>query len=243
MTGSRPMALPNHPAKKGLKAPEGAYERFLYSVSHDLQEPLRMISSFLKLLETKTQGQLDPDAQQYLDYGIENAERMKRMIYALVELSRVARNTETPQVVSLNEVVDDLKGMFSGETDKAGSDIVRGNLPPVLMPPSQVVNLFKILFQNSFDNPGEEPMQITVEAHQVEDRALIEVRDNGRGINPVYLDKIFEMFKRTDARSEKIGAGLTIAREIVQKHGGEINLESTPGEGTTAYLSLPLGVL
>lgn len=235
------MAYKNPPTTtKKLEAPTGDYEQFLYSVSHDLQEPLRMVNSFLKLLDGKVGESLDEDSRKYLDYTIENADRMKGMIYALVELSRVNRSSEQIESVDLNEVIMDLTGMFENNIVSHQAVISSTALPHVMMIPGQAVDLFKILLQNAFDNKGTRPLEIHISNKMVGDRVEISVKDNGIGIKPVYLDKVFEMFKRTDARSEKLGSGLAIAREIIKKYGGTILLESTQGVVTTFTFTLPV---
>lgn len=233
------MIMENPPKKAELGAPEGEYERFLYSVSHDLQEPLRMISSFLKLLEIKTQGALEDDARQYLNYSIEHAERMKRMIYALVELSRVARSDENVTSIDLNQVMEDLEAMFAHEIEKHNAVIEKAALPEVKMQGDHAVTLLKNLLQNSFDNASDRALRVTISAVELGDRTEVTYRDNGTGIKEVYLDKVFEMFKRVDPQSENIGAGLTIVREIIHKYSGEVRINSTFDEHTTVTFSLP----
>lgn len=234
------MAYQTPNTKNSLGAPDGDYEQFLYSVSHDLQEPLRMVNSFLKLLDGKSGDKLDDDSRKYLDFTIENANRMKGMIYALVELSRINRNTETAVELDLNEIIADLLGMFDTNIKRNNAVIECSELPKVKMIPSQAIDLFKILLQNAFDNQGAEPLALTISSKKIGDMVEIQLTDNGVGIKPVYLDKVFEMFKRTDAKSQKIGAGLAIAREITKKCGGAIQLKSTLNVGTTVIFTLPL---
>ncbi|MFT4683142.1 MAG: light-regulated signal transduction histidine kinase (bacteriophytochrome) [Flavobacteriales bacterium] len=226
--------------KKILGDPDGDYEQFLYAVSHDLQEPLRMVNSFLKLLDGKAGDKLDADARKYLDFSIENASRMKGMIYSLVELSRINRSSEVASEIDLNEVIQDLLGMFHTNIKSSNAIVNSAQLPRVNMIASQAIDLFKILIQNTFDNIGPDPLELSISSKKKKDRVEITLTDNGVGIKPVYLDKVFEMFKRTDAKSQKLGAGLAIAREIIKKCEGTIWIESELGKGTSVIFTLPL---
>lgn len=224
---------------KVLAQPNGDYERFLYSVSHDLQEPLRMVSSFLKLFEAKMAGNVPDDAKQYLDYCLENADRMKRMMGALVDLSRINRSQEDIVPVDLTGVLNDLFSMYSNEIRLNEGVVEYDDLPAVLMAPSQAVLLFKVIVQNCFDYRSERPLKIEVRTTDKGDFCEIMVKDNGKGINHLYLDKLFEMFKRFGQGTEHTGAGLTLAREIVKRYGGTITLDSKEGEWTAVKFTLP----
>jgi light-regulated signal transduction histidine kinase (bacteriophytochrome) len=222
-----------------LRSPDGQYEQFLYSVSHDLQEPLRMITSFLKLLENVAGSDLNDDAKEYLNYGLENADRMKRMIYALVELSRVNRSTEPFEEIDMNSFISDIVKMYGTEMKHQGATIVRHEMPNVEASPTQMMQLFRGIIQNAFDNVDpKRSIQIDISGEVKGEFVEYRIEDNGRGINAVYLDKVFEIFKRIDPKSQKVGAGLAIAREIVKRHGGTINIESTEGVGTIVTFRL-----
>lgn len=222
-----------------LAPPEGDYERFLFSVSHDLQEPLRMIASYLKLLEMKAGNDLAPEAKQFLESGLQSADRMKDMIYALVELSRVGRNNEVPQSMDVKSALRDLSNMYSHELNQLDGKIIWDGLPNVKMVPSQMLQLFKILIQNAIDNASDRPLEIRVSGKDLGDQVELTFADNGVGIKSVYLDKVFELFKKVDQRSANIGAGLAIAKEIIRKYEGEIRLTSDEGVGTAIVFTLP----
>lgn len=237
---SKPAMTIQEPMVSGPFAPpEGDYERFLFSVSHDLQEPLRMIASYLKLLEMKAGTDLSPEAQQFLKGGLQSADRMKDMIYALVELSRVGRNNEVPQGIDVNSALQDLSNMYSHELNQVGGKIVWDKLPNVKMVPSQMLELFKILIQNAIDNASDRSLEIRVSGKDLGDQVELTFADNGVGIKSVYLDKVFELFKKVDQRSANIGAGLAIAKEIIRKYEGEIRLTSDEGVGTAIVFTLP----
>ncbi|MFM1932133.1 MAG: hypothetical protein RL226_1436 [Bacteroidota bacterium] len=222
-----------------LKAPQSDYERFLYSVSHDLQEPLRMITSFMKLFEAKAGDSISPEARQYLDYCFDNADKMKRMMGALVELSRVNRSSETLVKVDLNEVINDLFTMYSNELRMNEGVVEYDRLPEVIMAPSQAVQLLKVVIQNCFDFKSDRPLKISISAIDCGNFVEVTIKDNGKGINALYLDKMFEMFKKQSQNSEHTGSGLTIAREIVKRHGGTITLDSEEGKWTSVSFTLP----
>lgn len=223
-----------------LKPPGSDYEQFLYTVSHDLQEPLRMIGSFLKLLETKSKDCLCDDSQQYLQMGLENAEKMKGMIHALVDLSRVNRATDPEEVMELSEVLSNMQTMYQVEFDRHQATMhVEADLK-VKMIPRQLITLFQKLIENAFQNSPQSGLQIYVIAKEVNGKAELRFSDNGRGIKELYADKVFEIFKKTDAPSERLGTGLSIVREIVKRYGGDIRVESVFGKGSTFIFSLPI---
>lgn len=237
-----PMTLPNETPTNTFNPPSGEYERFLYSVSHDLQEPLRMISSFLKLLEVKAGNDIAPEAKEFLDYSLMNAEKMKKMIYALVDLSRIGRSSEQAGPVQLTEILGDLEKMYGVDLQRESGTVSYDALPEVWMQPSHVIQLFKVLFQNALDNVSTRPLAISITAKPKGEFVEIAFKDNGVGMKSVYFDKVFELFKKVDQGSDKIGAGLAIAREIVRRNGGEISLSSEEGEGTELLFTLPMNV-
>lgn len=226
---------------QAFSAPENDHERFLYSVSHDLQEPLRMVSSFLKLLEAKAGDRLDDDARQYLQFSVENAERMKRMIHALVDLSRVNRDTEAAEAVDLREIARELVCMLSGLGSDGRAELIAPDAISVFMAPGQAVQLMRILFQNAFDNrPENEVLQLHLTGQQHPDGTVeVALKDNGQGLPEGFIHAAFELFRKKDRSSANIGAGLTIARTIVERYGGQIQLNNSETNGTVVSFRLP----
>lgn len=223
-----------------LKQPGSDYEQFIYSVSHDLQEPLRMINSFLKLLESKSKDCLCEDSQQYLQMGLENAEKMKGMIHALVELSRVNRATELEEVMDLSEVLSNMQTMYQLEFDRHQARMhVEADLK-VKMIPRHLITLFQKLIENAFQNSPQSNLEIDVTAREINGKAELHFADNGSGIKELFADKVFEIFKKTDTPSERLGTGLAIVREIVKRYKGDIRVESVFGKGSTFIFSLPI---
>lgn len=230
-------------SKPQLSKPENDHERFLYAVSHDLQEPLRMVTSFLKLLEQKIGDQLDADARNYLDFTTENADRMKLMIHALVDLSRVGRDCEPEASIKLEEVFDDLSQMYAEELTATKGNMTFKVEHSVKASHGLLVKLIQILIENSLENASKErALYIEVNSKMVADNMIeLSFSDNGVGIKSSYQSRVFDVFQRVGHKPGKIGAGLAIAKAIVEKFGGEISLESTEGCGTTVSIRLPAG--
>lgn len=222
-----------------MKTPEGEYERFLYAVSHDLQEPLRMVTSFVKLLDNRIGADLDEEGRQYLDLAIENADRMKKMIYALVELSRVGRSTEPFEPIVMNDFVSDVIRMYSSDMKASGATIIRKQLPDCEAAPRQLMQLFRIIIQNAFENAApDRSLEIEISGEEDENGSLYHIRDNGSGIRDVYLDKVTELFHTVDRSSDRIGSGLAIAKAITQRHGGNLWVSSVENQGTVITFRL-----
>lgn len=224
-----------------FSVPENDHERFLYSVSHDLQEPLRMVTSFLKLLETKAGDQLDEESKRYLQYSVENADRMKQMIHALVDLSRVTRDTEPPEVVDLREIAQELTCMLSSIGRAKGIQLEVIESINVHMAPGQAIQLMRILFQNAVDNQrANEALHIRMTAESGADgRVHIALEDNGEGMPEHFAKVAFELFRKKERSTPNVGAGLAIARAIVMRYGGEISIHPSKPTGTIVSFSLP----
>lgn len=234
------MSLPVSSNKPQLAAPESEFDRFVYTISHDLQEPLRMISSFVKLLNVKCEDQLPADCVQYLEYITENSDRMKKMIYSLVDYSRVERNQENVVELDLVDLVNDMLSMYSHELSLCEGSIDIGDLPKISGQPSLIISLLKHLLRNSFEAYVESrPLHIKIECKDKQDHWEFCVGDNGCGIPTEHQEHIFEMFRKVNRPSENLGAGLAICRAIVKKHGGKMFVDSTPDVGTLVYFTIP----
>jgi len=216
-------------------------EQFAYIASHDLQEPLRMVSSYVQLLERRYADQLDADATQFIIYAVEGAARMKRLINDLLAYSRLDRDMDTDLVdlgTVMRQVLKNLEPSIAG----SGARVTHGELPTVTASPTGMLQLLQNLVSNAvkFHRPGTVP-EVHMEARDQGDHWDFTVADNGIGMDLRYADKVFVPFKRLNAAStyEGTGIGLAVARKIVERHGGAIHFTSVPGEGTTFHFTLP----
>jgi len=216
--------------------------QFAYVVSHDLQEPLRSIISFSGLLDRKYRGQLDAEADEFLQFIVEAGKRMQDLIRDLLQFSRVETQGVNPVSTDTGQVVAAVRRSMVAACDRVGATITVGEMPMVLADPSQLDQILTNLIGNAikYCRPGVPPM-ITVSAELQDGWWEIAVRDNGLGIAPEHFDRIFEKFYRlhTHDEYEGTGIGLAIVKRIVERHGGTIRVESTPGEGSTFFFTLP----
>jgi signal transduction histidine kinase len=222
-------------------------EQFAYVASHDLQEPLRKVSSFCQLLQRRYGGQLDERADQYIEFAVDGAQRMQRLINDLLTFSRVGRTTEGFEDVDLNAVAATAVTQLDSAREQVDGELVIGDLPTVVGDRGLLLQLFTNLLGNGlkFHREGVPPV-VKVDAELVDDSWEITVTDNGIGIEPEYAEKIFVIFQRLHGRDRYTGTGigLALAKKIVEFHGGRIGLAEPPaGEpGAAIRLSLPAAV-
>jgi PAS domain S-box-containing protein len=217
-------------------------EKFAYVASHDLQEPLRMVSNYVQLLEKRYAGRLDKDADEFIGFAVEGAARMRELIRDLLAYSRIEHTERDFEKVNMNEVLDDATQLLSGQINESGAKISHSELPFVKGDRLMLSQLLQNLISNSikFTPKGSVPeIEVTAKMHGNE--WLFRVKDNGIGISPMYFDKIFVIFQRLHTRDEYegTGIGLAICKKIVERHGGRIWVESNPGEGASFYFTLP----
>lgn len=217
-------------------------EQFAYVASHDLQEPLRMIASYLQLLERRYEDQLDQEAHEFIGYAVDGAGRMKKLINDLLAYSRVGTRGQDPEPIAVEPVLERVIRGLGMTIEETNATITYGRLPTVRADPNQLAQVFQNLISNAIKFRGEAPPQIEIRAERAEDQWIFSVQDNGIGIDPLYHDRIFIIFQRLHTRQEASGTGigLAICKKIVERHGGRIWLDSRPGEGTTFHFSLPL---
>ncbi|QLD88833.1 PAS domain S-box protein [Natronomonas salina] len=216
-------------------------EQFAYAASHDLQEPLRMITSYLQLIERRYTDELDEEAEEFIDFAVDGAERMREMIDALLEYSRVETRGDPFEPVDLNAVLEDVLADLQLPIDETDAEITSDDLPTVAGDASQLRQVFQNLLDNAIEYSGDELPQVHVAAERMGDQWLLAVEDEGIGIDPSDADRVFEVFQRLHSRDEHdgTGIGLALCRRIVERHGGEIWVESESGEGSTFYFTLP----
>ncbi len=216
-------------------------EQFAYAASHDLQEPLRMVSTYLQLLERRYADRLDEDGTEFLGYAVDGADRMRTMIDGLLQYARVRSRGQPFEPVDLERVVEDVRKDLEIHIAESNAEIQVGALPRVRGDPSQLGHLFQNLIHNAIEYAGDSRPHVEISAAKEGSMWRIAVRDDGVGIDPAEHDQIFEIFERLrpDEHQRGSGIGLALSERIVERHGGEIDVESTPGEGSTFSFTLP----
>jgi signal transduction histidine kinase len=216
-------------------------ERFAYVASHDLQEPLRMVVSYLQLLERRYQGQLDATANEFIGYAVDGASRMQTLIRDLLSYSRVGTRTQAFALTDSADVVDKAIANLQMAIAKSAAVITHNSLPEVMVDSSQFAQLFQNLMGNAIKFHGEQPPQIHISAERIADGWQFSVRDNGIGIEPEYTERIFVIFQRLHRRADYpgTGIGLAICKKIVERHGGRLWIESELGQGSVFYFTIP----
>ncbi|MFC4544567.1 ATP-binding protein [Halosolutus amylolyticus] len=216
-------------------------EGFAYAASHDLQEPLRMVSSYVRLIERRYGDDLDDDGEEFIEYAIDGTERMREMIDGLLEYSRVDTRGEPLEPVDLDAVLADVRQDLELRIEETDATIETDELPRVQGDETQLRQLFQNLLSNAIEYSGEGPPRIDVSAEREATEWVVSVRDRGIGIDPADQDRVFEVFQRLHTQEEHSGTGigLAICKRIVERHGGEIWIDSEPGAGTTFAFTLP----
>jgi len=215
--------------------------QFAYIASHDLQEPLRMVASYTQLLSSRYKGKLDSDADEFIAFAVDGASRMQRLIQDLLTYSRVGTKgkdlIETSSEDALQQALINLRGAI----EDSGALVTHDPLPPVLADETQLIQLFQNLVGNAikYQRPGVPKVHVSAVRNGGK-KWNFSVQDNGLGIDPQYFEKIFGMFQRLHKRDEFAGTGigLTICKKIVERHGGNISVESQPGQGSTFRFAL-----
>jgi signal transduction histidine kinase len=217
-------------------------EQFAYVASHDLQEPLRKVTSFCQALELRYADELDERAHQYIDFAVDGAKRMQVLINDLLALSRVGRSSESAQLIELDEVLLLAQHSLAEEIGRTGATIRAGELPMVRGERSLLVSLFQNLIGNALKFCADGPPVVDIECTRGEQEWELAVIDNGIGIEQQYGDRIFHIFERLHVREEYggTGIGLALCRKIVEYHGGRIWLDSSYAGGACFRLTLPI---
>ena len=222
-------------ANEELMRSNDELRQFAFVASHDLQEPLRSITSFCNLLKEDYQGRLDGQADDYIERIVTGAKRMKALVTGLLGYSRVSRSDGLAfQEVNFQDVVGDVLANLQSSIQEAGVVVCVGELPTVVGDRVQLVQLLQNLIGNALLYRGKQSPRIEVDARRVPDGWEFSVRDNGIGIAPEHHQQIFEIFKRLHGRDKYpgTGIGLAICKKIVQRHHGQIWVESQPGAGS-----------
>jgi signal transduction histidine kinase len=228
---------------KDLRQSNQDLQQFAYFASHDLQEPIRQVTSFVQLLSRSANSRLTLEERKFLEIVVEGSQRMEHLIRALLSYSQLGHGERTAYAqVDLNSIVERIIADLSDRIAESGAKITRTPLPPIMGDPIQIADLFQNLIVNAIKYRSlERPLEIRISATEESPEATrISIRDNGQGIKPPYHDLIFLPFKRLHGREiPGTGIGLAICRRIVEAHGGRIWVESDPGEASVFHVSLP----
>ena len=230
-------------AVEQLRASNERLEQFAYAASHDLQEPLRMVSSYLQLLEKRYGGELDADADEFIDFAVDGADRMRTMITSLLAYSRVTTEGAPLEPTDADAVLEDVLTDLQLRVEETNATVTADDLPTVPADRDQLAQVFQNLLANALTYSGDEPPRVHVSAEQTGDVWRFSVADEGIGIEPQYQDRIFTIFEQVHSgagASGEGGIGLAMCERIVERHGGEIWVESDPGEGATFYFTIPV---
>lgn len=216
-------------------------ERFAYVASHDLQEPLRMIASYVQLLQRRYQGKLDKDADDFIAYAVDGASRMKVLINDLLAYSRVGSHREPFKSVKAETALEKALANLKVAIHESDAEVTHGPLPTVFADGDQLTLLFQNLISNAIKFHSDKTPRIQVAAEQDSKGWIFSVQDNGIGIDPEYAKRIFIIFQRLHAKGDYpgTGIGLAICNKIVDRHDGRIWVESAPGKGAIFYFTLP----
>ncbi|HZX58859.1 MAG TPA: PAS domain S-box protein [Mucilaginibacter sp.] len=226
---------------KELAISNAELEQFAYVASHDLQEPLRMVTSFMTQLEKKYGEVVDDKGRQYIHFAVDGAKRMRQIILDLLDFSRVGRTEDDLEEVDFNKLVNELLALYRRQIEEEYANIIFENLPTIKTYKTPIRQVFQNLVSNSLKyQKAAVPAVITVSCKETKTHYQFSVKDNGIGIAPEYFDKIFIIFQRLHNKDEYSGTGmgLAIAKKIVENLGGKIWVESKEGKGSVFYFTL-----
>jgi len=228
-------------ANEELERSNRELEQFAYVASHDLQEPLRMVSSYTQLLADKYEGMLDDKAQKYIDYAVDGALRMQRLITDLLHYSRVGTRGQPMEDTDAHSALGEAIRNLSNLIEEHRAIVTTDDLPTVNADASQLVQVFQNLISNAIKFKGDDIPRVHVSAREEDEEWIFSVQDNGIGIDKQYQEKIFAIFQRLHStrESSSSGIGLALCKRIVERHQGRIWFDSEPGKGTTFYFTIP----
>ena len=229
---------------KELERSNRDLEQFAYIASHDLQEPLRMVSSYVQLLARRYEDKLDKDADEFIDFTVDGVTRMQTLIDDLLAYSRIGTDDRPHTPVDCETVFTQVERTFEGIIAECAANVTRGRLPTIMGDATQITQLLQNLLGNAIKFRGDAAPRVHVSADRNGDLWRFSFQDNGIGIPPQHQQRIFEPFQRLHGRSEYpgTGIGLAICSKIAEQHEGRIWVESQAGTGTTVYFTLPAQV-
>ena len=215
--------------------------QFAYVASHDLQEPLRMVSSYMQLIEKRYKDKLDTAGTEFMNYAVDGANRMQTMINDLLTFSRVGTRGNPFEPIDCEVILDQTLTNLQMAIEESQAIITHDPLPTVMADDTQMVQLFQNLIGNAIKFRRQEQLRVHISAQAKEEEWVFSVRDNGTGIDPQYAERIFVIFQRLHSKEEYpgTGIGLAVCKRVVERHGGKIWVESQPGQGSTFYFTIP----
>ena len=225
-----------------LEISNRAIEQFAYVSSHDLREPLRMITSFLQLLKRRYANELDDDANDFINYAVEGAKRLDMMINDLLEFSEIGTKERELEYLHSDKIVKQVLTNLETKIRDTNAEITYDSLPIIYANEYQMIQLFENIIDNAIKFHGRKNPKIHISAKKEADEYIFAVKDNGIGIEKQHLERIFNIFQRLHSRREYdgLGMGLPISQRIIQEHKGKIWAISTPGKGSTFYFTIPI---
>ncbi|MGB8233266.1 MAG: ATP-binding protein, partial [Methanobacterium sp.] len=225
-----------------LEISNRAIEQFAYVSSHDLREPLRMITSFLQLLKRRYANELDDDANDFINYAVEGAKRLDMMINDLLEFSKIGTQERELEYLHSDKIVEQVLTNLETKIRDTNAEITHDSLPIIYANEYQMIQLFENIIDNAIKFHGRKNPKIHISAKKEADEYIFAVKDNGIGIEKQHLERIFNIFQRLHSRREYdgLGMGLPISQRIIQEHKGKIWAISTPGKGSTFYFTIPI---
>jgi PAS domain S-box-containing protein len=227
-----------------LKISNENLEQYAHAASHDLKEPVRSISNYLEIFNKKFGDSLEENAKRYITLSIQSAKRMNALIEGLLQYSLIDIRNMDFVSVDLNHTVKAIRSNLNLMIEKNHAEVIVDQLPTVNAVEIHMVQLFQNLLLNAIKYKSESPPRIEIQVKPLDSEWLFSVKDNGTGFDPEYKDQIFQLFKRLHTQDEVAGSGIGLAlcKRIVDRHGGDIWVESTPGEGSIFYFTLPSDV-
>ncbi len=233
-------------SKRRIEDEKARYEtrlkRFAYTASHDLQEPLRMVTMYLNLIEQRYDDLLDEEGKELFSYATEGAQRMRKMVNSLLQLAEITTQEKTLEAVDANAVFEQALANLDVHIQETNAEITTEDLPTVKADPDQLSQVFQNLLSNAIKYSGDAPPRVHVKADRAGGFWQFAIHDEGIGIEPQHIDKIFTLFYRLDrakGTEEGTGTGLALCEQIVDQHGGRMWVESEPEEGSTFFFTMP----